>query len=80
MVDERKLDYAHRLFQCRVVSKRPLRVEELAELFAIQLNGTKRRPSQGRPKALKLARPGLAYIGPGLAGLEHPYGGRALVS
>ena len=34
-IDKQKRDYAHRLFQCLVVSKRPLRVEELAELFAI---------------------------------------------
>jgi hypothetical protein len=33
-----KRDYAHRLFQCLVISKRSLRVEELAELFAIQPN------------------------------------------
>ena len=35
-IDKQKRDYAYRLFQCLVVSKRPLRVEELAELFAIQ--------------------------------------------
>ena len=35
-IDKEKWDYAHRLFQCLVVSKRPLLVEELAELFAIQ--------------------------------------------
>jgi ankyrin repeat protein len=38
MIDKQKRDYAHRLFQCLVVSRRPLRVEELAELFAIQPN------------------------------------------
>ena len=38
MIDKQKWDYASRLFQCLVVSKRPLRVEELAELFAIQPN------------------------------------------
>ena len=38
-IDRQKRDYAFRLFQCLVVSKRPLRVEELAELFAIQANG-----------------------------------------
>ena len=37
-IDKQKRDYACRLFQCLVVSKRPLRVEELAELFAIQPN------------------------------------------
>jgi ankyrin repeat protein len=36
MIDKEKRDYAYRLFQCLVVSMRPLRVEELAELFAIQ--------------------------------------------
>ena len=35
-IDKQKRDYAYRLFQCLVVSKRPLRVEELAEIFAIQ--------------------------------------------
>ena len=38
MIDKQKWDYAHRIFQCLVVSKRPLRVEELAELFAVQPN------------------------------------------
>jgi ankyrin repeat protein len=38
MIDKQKRDYAYRLFQCLVVSKRPLRVEELAELFAVQPN------------------------------------------
>ena len=37
-IDKHKRDYAIRLFQCLVVSKRPLRVEELAELFAIEHN------------------------------------------
>ena len=37
-IDKEKRNYAYRLFQCLVVSKRPLRVEELAELFAIQPN------------------------------------------
>jgi len=35
-IDKEKQAYAHRLFQCLVVSARPLRVKELAELFAIQ--------------------------------------------
>jgi len=34
-IDKGKRDYANRLFHCLVVSIRPLRVEELAELFAI---------------------------------------------
>jgi ankyrin repeat protein len=35
-IDKQKQDFACRLFQCLVVSKRPLLVEELAEFFAIQ--------------------------------------------
>ena len=35
-IDKQKRDYAYRLFRCLVVSKRPLRVEELAELLTIQ--------------------------------------------
>jgi ankyrin repeat protein len=38
MIDKQKRGYAYRLFQCLVVSKRPLLVEELAEIFAIQPN------------------------------------------
>jgi len=34
-IDKEKRDYANRLFHCLVVSIRPLRAEELAELFAI---------------------------------------------
>ncbi|KAH9958458.1 ankyrin repeat-containing domain protein [Russula dissimulans] len=37
-IDKEKQAYAHRLFQCLVISARPLHVEELAELFAIQPN------------------------------------------
>ena len=37
-IDKQKRDYAYRLLQCLVISKRPLRVEELAELFAIRHN------------------------------------------
>src|SRR6266576_6916525 len=36
MISKQKRDYAYRLFQCLVGSKRPLLVEELAELFAIE--------------------------------------------
>ena len=36
-IDKEKMDYANRLFQCLVVSIRPLRADELAELFAILL-------------------------------------------
>ena len=35
-IDKQKRDFACRLFQCLVVSERPLLVEELSELFAIQ--------------------------------------------
>jgi len=37
-IDEEKQPYANRLLQCLVISVRPLRVEELAELFAILPN------------------------------------------
>jgi ankyrin repeat protein len=37
-IDEEKWDYAHRLFQCLVVSVRPLHVEELAEVLAVLPN------------------------------------------
>ena len=35
-IPKEKWQHAHRLFQCLVVAIRPLRVEELAELFAIE--------------------------------------------
>jgi len=34
-IDEEKKAYANRLFQCLAISTRPLRVKELAELFAV---------------------------------------------
>ena len=37
-VPKEKRQHAHRLFQCLVVAFRPLRVEELAELFAIEFD------------------------------------------
>ena len=37
-IDKEKQLYAHRLFQCLIVSIRPLRVEELAEVLAVQLD------------------------------------------
>ena len=37
-IPKEKRQHAHRLFQCLVVAIRPLRVEELAELFAIEFN------------------------------------------
>ncbi len=39
-IDKQKRKYAQRLFQCLSVSIRPLRVEELAEIFAVQLDAT----------------------------------------
>src|SRR5713226_4746333 len=36
-IDKEKREYAQRLFRCLVVSIRPLRVEELAEVFAVRL-------------------------------------------
>ena len=35
-IPKEKFQYAHRLFQCIVAAIRPLRVEELAEIFAIE--------------------------------------------
>ena len=35
-INEENWAYAHRLFQCIVVARRPLRVEELAEIFAFK--------------------------------------------
>src|SRR6266849_6547418 len=37
-IDEQKREYAQRLFRCLMVSIRPLRVEELAEILAIQFD------------------------------------------
>ncbi len=37
-IDEVKREYAQRLFRCLMVSIRPLRVEELAEILAIQFD------------------------------------------
>ena len=37
-IPKEKREHAHRLFQCLVVAIRPLRVEELAELFAIEFD------------------------------------------
>src|SRR6266478_2431647 len=39
-IDKPKRKYAQRLFQCLSVLIRPLRVEELAEIFAVQLDAT----------------------------------------
>lgn len=40
-ISKQTQDYAHRLFQCLVVSIRPLRVEELAEILRFNLTGTR---------------------------------------
>ena len=37
-IPKEKRQHAHRLFQCLVVAIRPLRAEELAELFAIEFD------------------------------------------
>ena len=37
-IDGEKREYAQRLFQCLMVSIRPLRVEELAEILAVQFD------------------------------------------
>jgi hypothetical protein len=39
-IDKEKRKYAQRLFQCLSVSIRPLRVEELAEILAVQFDAT----------------------------------------
>jgi len=39
-IDEEKREYAQRLFLCLMVSFRPLRVEELAEVLAVQFDET----------------------------------------
>ena len=39
-IDKKKRKYAQRLFQCLSVSIRPLRVEELAEILAVQFDAT----------------------------------------
>src|SRR6266576_4766640 len=39
-IDNQKRKYAKRLFQCLSVSVRPLRVEELADIFAVQFDVT----------------------------------------
>lgn len=37
-IDEEKREYAQRLFRCLTISIRPLRVEELAEIFAVRFD------------------------------------------
>ncbi|KAI0289213.1 hypothetical protein BC826DRAFT_957470 [Russula brevipes] len=37
-IPKEKKQHAHRLFQCLVAARRPLRVEELAEIFAIEFD------------------------------------------
>ena len=38
-IDYENWEYAHRLFQCIVVARRPLRVEELAEFLTFKSEG-----------------------------------------
>jgi ankyrin repeat protein len=44
-IPKEKRQHAHRLFQCLVVAIRPLRVEELAELFAIDFDDADAGPN-----------------------------------
>ena len=37
-IPKEQWQHAHRLFQCLVVAIRPLRVEELAEIFAVEFD------------------------------------------
>jgi ankyrin repeat protein len=46
-IDDEKWAYAHRLFQCVVVARRPLRVEELAEFLAFKLETGGNLTSEG---------------------------------
>src|SRR5580698_6306627 len=39
-IDKEKREYAQRLLRCLTVSIRPLRIEELAEIFAVQFGAT----------------------------------------
>jgi hypothetical protein len=39
-IDKEKREYAQRLFKCLSVSIRPLRIEELAEIFAVRFDAT----------------------------------------
>src|SRR6266849_7518519 len=39
-IDKEKREYAQRLFNCLLVSIRPLRIEELAEIFAVRFDLT----------------------------------------
>ena len=44
-IPKEKRQHAHHLFQCLVVAIRPLRVEELAEVFAIEFDGDAAGPN-----------------------------------
>jgi ankyrin repeat protein len=50
-IPEEKWRHAHRLFQCLIAAIRPLRVEELGEIFAIEFD------SNGGPKLVEDWRP-----------------------
>ena len=51
-IPKQKWQHAHRLFQCMVAAIRPLRVEELAEIFAIKIgpNATPNLVEDWRPE------------------------------
>jgi hypothetical protein len=50
-IPEEEWQHAHRLFQCLIAAIRPLRVEELAELFAIEFD------SKAGPRLIERWRP-----------------------
>ena len=54
-IPKEKFEHASRLFQCMVAAIRPLRVEELAELFAIEFNNVPNLVAGWRPENPKEA-------------------------
>ena len=68
-IDEEKREYAQRLFRCLAVSIRPLRVEELAEILAIQFDeealptfNTDRRPANAEEAVMSLCSSLIAIV------------------
>jgi ankyrin repeat protein len=51
-IDDQKRKYAQRLFQCLLVSMRPLRVEELAAILSVQFDTTALTSSKKRSRSL----------------------------
>jgi hypothetical protein len=51
-IDSQKRKYAVRLFQCLLVSIRPLRVEELAAILSVRLDATAPTSSKKRSRPL----------------------------